>query len=238
MLKKFLFDTVFPQFCLRCGREGGLVCKDCLGLIEIADYQYCPFCNFPNRVIGKGKCPSHQKMKLNGLFSATSYKDALVKKLIGHFKYKPYLKTLAQPLSSLIIAHFLLTENKTIFQQKENSLFVPVPLIPGKEKERGFNQAALLAEELSRFFEMPVLNKNLSKIKKTPSQTGLKRKEREKNIQGAFAVKNAQPIAGKRIFLVDDIFTTGATMEECAKVLKEAGGREVWGIAVAREPLE
>lgn len=250
-LKKFVLDTFFPQFCLGCSREGSLICDDCLSLVPITDYQYCPFCHSPNRVMGKGKCSSHRQMQLDGLFAATSYQEPLVKKLITSLKYKPYTKTLAEPLAYLIIAYFALSENRAIFRDVENSLLVPVPLSRSKQKERGFNQAELLAEELSRFFKIPLLNNNLVKIKKTQSQTELKKEERAKNIQGAFAVKPfpARPrpgregqkehltVQGKKIFLVDDVFTTGATMEECARVLKQAGAREVWGITVAREPL-
>ena len=137
----------------------------------------------------------------------------------------------------MIIAHFILSENKLIFQNKENSLLAPIPLSKSRERWRGFNQATLLANELSRFLKIPLLNNNLIKIKKTQPQVELKREQREENIKGAFKLKNPQKVRGKRIFLVDDVFTTGSTMEECARVLKKAGGKEVWGIVVAREPL-
>lgn len=244
MWKKFFLDTLFPQFCLSCGREGNLICKDCLSTIEISEFIYCPFCKFQKRVFEKGTCSLHRKMKLSGLFSATSYQNKLVKKLIANFKYKPYLKNLAKSLSFLIIAHFLLSENKMILESPDynpptaQSLLVPVPLTSAKRRERGFNQTEEIAKVLSKFFKIPLLFNNLIKIKKTQPQVKLKREEREKNIKDAFKLKNPELIQGKRIFLVDDVFTTGSTMEECARVLKEAGAQEVWGIVVAREPLK
>ncbi len=234
--KRFFLSTLFPQFCLGCGKEGDIACQDCLSLVEIAEYQYCPFCKTPKRVLEQGKCASHQNMSLDGLFSATSYQNQLVQKLIANFKYKPYLKILAAPLASLIISHFLISENKAIFQPVENSFLVPIPLSKQKEKKRGFNQTALLANEVSKFFKVPCQVDNLIKIKKTQPQVELKREERMKNIQGAFSVKNPQLVKEKRIFLVDDVFTTGSTMEQTAITLKKAGAQEVWGIVVAREP--
>ena len=238
MWKKFLLDILFPQFCFGCGKEGSLICKDCLSTIGIAEYQFCPFCAVPKRVIGEGKCKIHQKMKLAGIFAATSYKNALVKKLITQFKYEPFLKNLSLPLAYLIIAHFLLSENKTIFKTPEKSLLVPVPLSCFKKRQRGFNQSEEIAKELSKFFKIPYQFNNLTKSKKTQPQIELKRKGRAENVKDSFKLKNPQLVQGKTIFLVDDVFTTGATMEEATRVLKEAGTKEVWGIAVAREPLE
>lgn len=234
-LKKFFLDTFFPCFCLGCSKEGALLCPDCFGLIPISEYHFCPFCPRPQRLITKGKCSTHQDRKLNGLFSAADYQNRLVKKLLHQFKYAPYLKNLAKSLSFLIIAHFLLSENKILFHNKEKSLFLPVPLLKKKEKERGYNQSLLLACELSNFYGIPIVKNALCKIKKTQPQVGLTKEKRKENIQGAFAVKNPLPIQNKIIFLVDDVFTTGATLEECAKVLKAAGAKQVWGITVARE---
>lgn len=235
MWKKLLLTTLFPQFCLNCQREGSLICQDCLSSIDLCQFNYCPFCKVPKRVFEKGVCPSHQKMKLSGIFSATSYQIPLVKKLISKFKYQPFLKNLAPPLTSLIIAHFLLSENKLISQDKENSVLVPIPLSKFRERWRGFNQASLIAKVLANFYQIPWLDNNLIKIKATQPQVELSRQEREKNIKGAFKLKNPQLVQGKRIFLVDDVFTTGSTMAECARVLRQAGAGEVWGIVIARE---
>jgi ComF family protein len=237
MFKKFLKDLLFPQFCLNCNKEGGIICQDCLSLVEITDFQFCPFCKTPQRVFKEGKCHRHKKYNLDGLFSATTYQNPLVKNLIGKFKYQPFLKSLSQPLASLIIAHFFLSENKEIIERnKRNAYFLPIPLSRLRERQRGFNQTAELAKILSIFFNIPLKN-NLLKTKKTLPQMTLKKEERAKNIKGVFRLKNSQEVKGKIIFLVDDVFTTGSTIEEAAKVLKTAGAKEVWGVVIAREPL-
>jgi len=233
-LKEIILDILFPQFCLICKKEGDIVCKDCLSLIEVSEQQFCPFCETPKIVIGKGKCPLHEKMNLDGLFSATDYKNILIKKLITSFKYNPFLKDLSPHLASLIIAHFLLSENKIIFKQKENTIIVPVPLSAARFRWRGFNQATLLAKELSEFLKASLQVNNLIKIKEAQPQVSLSKERRRENVQNAFFLRNPQIVKGKRIFLIDDVFTTGATMEECAKVLKIGGAKEVWGVVIAR----
>lgn len=233
-----ILDTLLPQFCLNCHREGELICLDCLSLIGVNEFVYCPFCQKPTRVFEKGTCPQHSQKFLHGLFCPADFGQALVKKLIHNFKYKPYLKTLSSSLSFLIIAHFQLSGKQMIFQDVENSCFLPVPLFSKKEKDRGYNQSALLAKALAKRYSLPVLENCLLRIKKTKTQTNLKKEGRLANVAGAFVIKNPELISGKKIFLVDDVFTTGSTMVECAKTLKIAGARQVWGIAFAREMMK
>lgn len=235
-IKRKVFDILFPAICLNCQTEGNWICQDCLSNIDVLEYQYCPFCK--ERVFKEGTCKKHRQKNLNGLFFAASYKDPLIKKLIKKFKYPPFLKELALSLSSLIITHFILSENKIIFNDQDVSIFIPVPLSLYKKRWRGFNQSEEITKELSKFLKIPYQVNNLIKIKKTQSQINLSKEERERNIKDSFKIKNPLEIQGKRIFLVDDIFTSGATMEECARVLKQAGVKEVWGIAMAREERE
>ncbi len=237
MWKKIL-NAIFPQFCVGCSKEGALICEDCLSTIAISEYQFCPFCQKPNRVFGPGKCHKHKNHFLDGLFSATDYENNLVKKTLFSFKYEPFLKTLAQPLYFLIIAHILLSESNAIFHNKQNSILMPMPLFWRRKRWRGYNQSELIAKKLSNYFKIPLLVDNLVKIKKTDSQTELSREQRQKNIANAFRLKNPEQIQGKTIFLVDDVFTTGATMEECARVLKLSGVSSVYGIVIAREGLK
>jgi len=237
--KKFInkvLDIIFPKFCVICKRQGYLVCPDCLSLIEIMEYRYCPFCQ--RRVMSKeGKCKLHRYLKLDGLYFAASYNNIVVKTLIKKFKYQPFIKELSKPLSQLIIAHLHSIDNKIFLEDKENSLLLPVPIHKSKKRWRGFNQAEEIAKNLSICLGLPLKANNLQKIKKTKPQAYLKKSERIKNINGVFKIKNPPQIQGKRIFLVDDVFTTGSTMEECARVLKAAGAKKVWGIAIARELL-
>jgi ComF family protein len=237
MWKKIL-NAIFPQFCVGCSQEGALICEDCLSTIAIAEYQFCPFCSKPRRVFGNGKCPVHRNHFLDKLFSATSYEDNLVKKMLISFKYEPFLKTLAKPLSDLIIAHILLSESKNLFQNAQNSIFIAMPLFSRRERWRGYNQSELLAKKLSVYFKIPLLSNNLIKIKKTCSQTELSREQRRKNIKNVFRLKNPEQVRDKTVFLIDDIFTTGATMEETSRVLKLARASSVYGITIAREGLK
>jgi competence protein ComFC len=232
-VRDFLADILFPRSCVLCGKEGDWICYDCLTAIEIVEYQYCPFCK--TRVFQEGTCFKHRSKKLKGLFFATSYHDNTIQKLIKKYKYPPFLKELSFYFTFLIITYLLASENKIILKDKEDSLLVPIPLSKRKMKWRGFNQSQEIARQLSDYLNIPCCSENLVKTKKTLSQTGLKKKEREKNVRNSFKIKNHQLVDNKRIFLVDDVVTTGATMEEAARILKEAGAKEVWGIALARE---
>ena len=134
-------------------------------------------------------------------------------------------------MSSLVLAHLSHINRPGNFS---DFLLIPIPLHKRKLRERGFNPAKEIAREISENLKIPVLNNVLAKIKQTPAQAELKKEEREKNVLGVFSCLNKELITAKKILLVDDIFTTGATMEESALTLKKAGAKEVWGIVIAR----
>ncbi len=230
-IKNFLLDILFPKFCIRCNKEGNYLCPDCLASIKISNEQFCPFCSPPVIVLDGKTCRAcSRSKKLAGLFCAGSYKNPLVKKMLGLFKYEPFVKDLSLLLASLIITHF-----KLLNKEPNIDFVIPVPSHPSKLKERGFNPAREIAFELAKFLKKPLLSDVLVKTKPTLAQVELKySQERLKNVRGAFSVPNRAEIQRKKILLVDDIFTTGATMEECAQTLKAAGAREVWGAVVAR----
>ncbi len=230
MIKSFLLDVFFPRFCFNCGREGNYLCQDCEALLDILEDSFC-LCSLPQRLPTADKCKRCRSKRLNGLYFALSYENHLAKKLIQQFKYQPFLKDLAKTLSSLIITHFQLLNNKPNFA---DFILVPVPLEKRKLRKRGFNQAEELAKELSRTWGIPLLNDVLIKIKETLPQVELAAEAREENVKGVFLIKNGEKIAGQKILLVDDVYTTGSTMEECARLLKEAGVKQVWGVAIAR----
>ena len=235
---KLLLDILFPITCLNCQKEGSYLCEDCFALIDLNYKVYCPFCRPAKIVLDNKTCRSCQKKgkKLNGLFFAFSYQNLLIKKIIALYKYPPFVKDLAKTLSFFIIQHFQTIDNKPSFlRDKTNFLFLPVPLTKKRKKWRGFNQSEEIARELSLYYKIPLLNNVLMKTKETLSQTELSGKEREENIKDAFICLNRDLIKNKKILLVDDVYTTGSTMEECATVLKHAGAKEVWGIVVARE---
>ena len=102
-------------------------------------------------------------------------------------------------------------------------------------KWRGFNQSEEIGKELAKFLKIPLTNDVLYKTRETPPQMELVAEARKENIREAFLVKNKEKITAKKILLIDDVYTTGSTMNECARVLKDSGAKEVWGVAVARE---
>lgn len=218
IIKDFSLNLLFPKFCLGCKKEGSYLCQDCISLLDICEYNY-----------------STDNKHLLGLYFALPYKEnTLTKKLIYQFKYEPYLKDLSKILASLLVEHFIKTSQNTN-QMWENSVLIPVPLDKTKLIKRGYNQSEELAKELSKIIKVPVAINVLIKTKKTAPQMELKKEEREKNLLGAFAIENFASVANKKIFLVDDVYTTGSTMAECAKVLKKSGSKQIYGIALARE---
>jgi len=221
-IKSFLLNIFFPKFCLNCQREGSFLCEDCQAILDISS--------------------SHQEFQtgnLSDLYYPLEYKNPLIKNLIKRFKYEPFVKELAKDLASLIIAHFQLLDPPPNFGGGDYVL-LPVPLEKRKLKWRGFNQSEEIGKEISKFLNIPLINDILFKIKETPPQVELSEKEREENIKGVFMIRNREKISGKKILLVDDVYTTGATMEECSQVLKRPtkggypGAKEVIGIVIAR----
>ena len=228
--KNFISDILFPKFCLGCQKEGSYLCNDCLATIEITEYLFCPGCQ--KRKDDGRPCKICQRfVKLDGLYFATPYQNRLVKELINKFKYEPLIKELAKSLASLIITHF------QILRKQDLSCFalIPIPLGKKRLKWRGFNQAEEIAKELANFLEVPLWTNVLSKIKRTLPQVKIEEKNKRKgNVLGIFNCRNPERIKNKKILLVDDVYTTGSTMNEAAKVLKKVGAREVWGAVVAR----
>ncbi len=237
-IKNFFIELLFPSFCLGCKKEGELLCQDCKATLDISEYDYCLCSKNPLRLPGgvkNRKCQKCKSKKLSGLYSALPYNEkALTKKLIYNFKYEPYIKNLSKELSSIILEHFILTKKNTE-DFWHNSILIPIPMHKNKLKRRGYNQAEELAKEIATYAKCPVETDILFKIKPTTSQTELSKEERENNVKGAFLTKNLEKIKNKKIFLVDDVYTTGSTMEECADVLRILGVKEVFGIVFARE---
>ena len=226
-LREFLLDLFFPKFCLGCQKEGTYLCDDCRALLDISEFNYC-LCEangIPKRLLTNqsqiGKCNICKDKILSGLYFALPYKETtLAKKLVHQFKYQPYLKDLAKTLASILVEHFVLS-GKNTNEIWENAILAPIPLSKKKLRSRGYNQSEELAKELSKTLLVPIISNNLIKIKSTEPQMKLKKEERQKNLENAFAIKNPAEFAGKKVFLVDDVYTTGSTMAECAKVLKK-----------------
>lgn len=214
-MKRFFLDVLFPRQCLFCKQEGTHCCQDCLSLISVA--------NHPS--------PLPKNSTLAALFCATSFEDRFVQQLIHQCKYQPFLRDLAKPLAFLIVSHFALLNNAI----SPPHAIIPVPVHKKRLKWRGYNHAEELARHLGYAFSIPVLANALAKIKHTSPQMKLNREQRLKNVEGAFKAPNPDLVQGKTILLVDDVYTTGATMEEAAHILRSAGASRVFGATVARD---
>ena len=162
--------------------------------------------------------PDRSQKYLGDIFAPCSYENNYAKKIIHGLKYEPFHKKLALPLARLIAAHFKLSEQNFDIGK---FIIVPVPLAPKRLRGRGFNQAQAIADELAKIWQ-------------TEIQAELPQTQRRENIKGAFACPNPALVKNKSIFLLDDVVTTGATMNECARVLSKNHPAEIIGIAVAR----
>lgn len=222
--KEKLLELFFPSFCVGCNKIGYFLCPECESRIVKIKAQTCPDCGAINT---RGKyCNRCRKEKsLIGIVSYGYFKDELLKELIHIYKYEK-VAGLADLLTKLL--------SQTIKNEgiRFNIVFY-VPLTRKREAWRGFNQSELMAARVAKEFEVDL--GRLKKIKETKTQVGLTKKERTKNIKGVFKLVEPKNLAGKRVLLLDDVATTGATLNECARVLKKAGARAVYGAVLAKE---
>ncbi|MBI4089712.1 MAG: ComF family protein [Candidatus Levybacteria bacterium] len=198
----------------------------------------CLACNKPS-IDGLTHPLCRGKYTIDGAFSAIAYKG-IVKKLIYNFKYKPHLADLRNTLVDLFYESLIQNE---IFQKVfiNKPALVPIPLFKTRLQKRGYNHAQLLAEGLSKKFNLRTA-KILQRIRETKSQFGLRLKERKENVKDAFILNTkysprgeADTILNTNVFLVDDILTTGSTLFEAAKTLKKNGVKKIWGLTLARD---
>jgi len=147
---------------------------------------------------------------------------------ISRFKFGGVAR-LARPLGAMMAGY-----GDPEFPFSDIDLVIPVPLHPRRLRERGFNQSLLLARQVSKRRAVPLNFTALHRIRQTQPQTQLSGPERRKNVHGAFRVKTPAAVAGRKILLIDDVFTTGATIQECTESLLDAGAREVHAFTLAR----
>lgn len=226
-----ILDLIFPKFCVNCKKIGGYLCKNCeVGLWE--EQQICPICARLSRY-GLPHEYCHKSYALDGLTGLWAYEGA-ARKIITRAKYHFYFDLLNELF--LRAGDILDRPEYTYFQRflAEKPLIVPVPLHPKRLKERGFNQAEVIAKLVARYWKQDTRNL-LVKTRDTGHQVGRTREDRIENINGAFELNRASRFMNHAsILLVDDVWTTGATLSECAKTLKKAGVKKVWGLVLAR----
>lgn len=230
-----LFSLIFPDECRICSqplREVSRVpvCPACLSKPKPLDAEYfCVQCRSPFRsrfpLDEQGRCALCRR-GLRGFDAAYSfgfYEDEL-RELIHVFKYGR-VQTLAGPLGRLL--------RSALPREQTFDAMVPLPLYWRKRWTRGFNQAELLAQEIGRCTHIPVENA-LRRVKNTAAQAGLTNSKRRLNVSGAFRARRNAGLNGKRILLIDDVMTTGATAASCARALRMAGAKEVTLLTLAR----
>lgn len=223
-IKEKILDLLFPKKCVCCGKMGSFLCGICKKEITKVKSGSCPNCN---RLSKKGKfCQTcRPKTSLTGVLFCLYFSEEKTKKLLHEFKYGG-IYGISEILGNMM-AEKIIEENLSV------DLITFVPISKKRQRKRGFNQTQLLAKEISDKTGIKMLPL-VKKIKETKSQVGLKKKERQSNLGGAF-IGLEQSLRGKKILLVDDVYTTGTTMLECGKALRSMGAKEVWGITAAKE---
>jgi competence protein ComFC len=232
-----LLDLFFPKYCVNCKKFGDFLCPDCFSRLSFDTKNICTLCT-KHTYNGLTHPGCFRKYSLNGSFTCIVY-NSISKKVIYQFKYKPHLTKLKKFLGELMYEALVQNEEfvNVTKRNKSKIIFVPIPLSKIKFNKRGYNQAEILAKELSKRFGIPMID-YLIRVKDTKSQVGLKKEERKENIKGAFKVKiinQKLDLKNLIVILVDDVLTTGSTLSEAGKVLKQNGAQEVWALALAKE---
>lgn len=222
-------DLLFPPRCASCGRGGHCLCPLCWQTMQPLTLPFCEHCGIPLHENGAdcAACRYH-RLQLHGLRCVNSYQGEL-RKAVHALKYDGQQR-LAEPLGALLAAAF---QHYGLHADG----IIPLPLHPLRQLERGYNQAALLASSCATHLKVPYLENLVVRRRITPPQVGLAFHKRLQNVAGAFALA---PGASSRLtgyhalLLIDDVSTTGATLEACAAPLYAAGVQEVWGLVLGR----
>jgi ComF family protein len=229
-------DVIFPPQCLGCTeilQQQSLqaFCETCKEKIRFITGSLCPICGmaFMDSPAPDHLCGNCLESKPSFcLARAVASYETLILDAIHQFKYGRNISTGA------VLASFMAEFNFPDFDFTDYSLIIPVPLHIRRLRERGFNQALILAKSIGKKYRIPVNFSLLKRRKFTLTQTGLDKKEREKNMKGAFTVIDNAKIEGKNIILIDDVYTTGATINQCTKTLIQAGAGKVAVLTLAR----
>lgn len=214
-----ILDLLFPRRCGGCGRTGHTWCPNCeIRLRRLRSR--CPLCGGPS-----ARCPLCAQQPLPLKVRSYAYYEGPVGKAIVRLKYKPD-RSLGRAMASWLAEVYRAASWNA-------GLVVPVPLSDGRKKARGYNQVSLISDALGMALGIPHSESALARVRETPSQVGLEPHQREHNVAGAFCASKEE-VVGKRVLLVDDLFTTGATLTACAEALGTAGAEETLGLTVAR----
>lgn len=219
-----IIDWLFPPACLGCGKEGVVICQECFSSIQLVPKNVCNFCgDFTSK---QGRCPRCEKHKPSySGFRAFAYYDGIIRTAIHKLKYQ----------NDIGIGNYLaeLLKTELLRTNWEIDTIVPVPIGEEKRKTRGYNQAERLAKPLASLTSIEYKPLALKRIRESASQVGLDRSARQANVKDAF-IAQANLIKDKTILIVDDVFTSGATMEACSSELLYAGAKKIYCLTLAK----
>lgn len=210
-----MLELIYPPVCGMCDRiNKNNICVNCKAKIKkylINDIE---------------NCKNNKEVYYDYRIKILKYENMVRERIIEYkFREKTYIyKTLEK---------IILNNEKIYSFLKKYDIIMPVPMYKKKKLERGYNQTELIARELSKDLEIELDYKNLKKIKNTKTQSKLTKAERKENIKNAFMIKNTFRVEGKKIILFDDIYTTGSTLNECSRILKEAKVKEIAILTIA-----
>ncbi len=220
-----VLDLVFPRRCIGCGKEGRFLCSECRESLPCIETPYCKLCGIPVHSGNKcSKCDS-SPMAIDSIRSLFLH-EGLARDAVHSMKYNN-LKALAPSLAPLM-NKYLQTNPLPV------DVLLAVPMHSKRIRRRGYNQAHLLAKELGLLTQLPVSEGSLVRLRNTPSQVSLGADARHKNMKEAFRC-NDEAFRDKRVLLIDDVCTTGATLQACALALKQANAARVWGLTLSRD---
>ena len=230
-----ILDLVYPRNCQMCSRpladiEAGVICGGCLATAKLIEPPFCDRCSAPFAGTNSGAfvCGYCQDLRFGFVRAVCACRaEGIVREAIHRFKYN------REMYFGQHLAAWLLGAARERIDWSAVDAIVPVPLHPRKKRQREFNQAEYLAAALSRAMSVPIITKGLRRQKDTPTQTKLSAKARAENLRIAFGVRRPS-CSPAHLVLVDDVFTTGATMDSCARVLLVAGAASVIALTVAR----
>jgi competence protein ComFC len=227
-------SLLYPPVCAVCSghvASGEYLCDACDDKVLRIARPFCAKCSepFDGAIVGSFDCANCTNRKLYFDAAVSTYRSrGIVRRIVLDFKYGRQVH-----LRHLLARWLCAAVHDERIRNHHFDVIVPVPLHRARERERGFNQAALLADLLSR--EMSILAKPvLERVRYTTTQTAFDRTERMENLRGAFRLRKRADVRGLRVLLIDDVLTTGSTVSECARVLKEAGASSVHAATAAR----
>ncbi len=232
---EFAVDLIFPYRCIICEKylHKNHLCQKCFKSLPIKKQFECIGCKRPTP-LGKTCTFCRDDNQIDQLFIVSDFKNQDTASVIKFFKYR-FLSDLAEPLARLTFQYLDHIAQRDHFSFiHSNSLLVPVPLHKTREYWRGFNQSELIVRSVGRHYRLDVECALVREARGIPQAELEDRPERLSNVYGLYACSNPDRVRGRSVLLIDDVCTTGATLNECARILKEAGATHVAALVVAR----